>query len=376
MFLRLPKWLIVLVVFFVCSDLQAQNCIDKNATKLTKNLYKNLYKLKDNYTIFGHQDALAYGVGWREIANRSDVFSVVNDYPGLYGWDITNIELDEEKNIDSIPFTLIKKYIQKGYQRGGVITISWHANNPYTVKNAWDNTPGTLQSILPGNEQHAKYIVWLDRVAVFIKSLKTTTGKPIPILFRPFHELTGNWFWWGKNNSSPTEFMALWKFTQDYLMHTKKIHNLIYVFNTADFSSEADYLSRYPGDDRVDILSFDRYQYEQTNGREAFIQTVDQQLSILTNLTTKKNKIAALSETGFESIPDATWFTKNLYPLLAKYPVSHVLVWRNAGYMASTKKMHFYAPYLGQISADDFKTFYALPKILFEKKLAEKHIYQ
>ena len=341
MFLSLPKWLIVLVVFFVCSDLIAQNCIDKNATKLTKNLYKNLYKLKDNYTIFGHQDALAYGVGWRDIANRSDVFSVVNDYPGLYGWDIANIELDEDQNIDSIPFTLIKKYIQEGYQRGGVITISWHANNPLSGKNAWDNTPGALQSILPGNEHHAKYILWLDRVAVFIKSLKTTTGKPIPILFRPFHELTGNWFWWGKNNSSPTEFMALWKFTQDYLMHTKKIHNLIYVFNTADFSSEADYLSRYPGDDRVDILSFDRYQYEQTNGREAFIQTVDQQLSVLTKLTTKKNKIAALSETGFESIPDATWFTKNLYPLLVKYPVSHVLVWRNAGYMPSTKKCIF-----------------------------------
>jgi hypothetical protein len=47
MFLRLPKWLIVLVVFFVCSDLQAQNCIDKNATKLTKNLYKNLSLLSE-----------------------------------------------------------------------------------------------------------------------------------------------------------------------------------------------------------------------------------------------------------------------------------------------------------------------------------------
>jgi mannan endo-1,4-beta-mannosidase len=53
-----------------------------------------------------------------------------------------------------------------------------------------------------------------------------------------------------------------------------------------------------------------------------------------------------------------------------------VLVWRNAGFMKSTQKMHYYAPYPGQISAPDFKLLYSYPKMLFEKQLATKNLYQ
>jgi len=77
--------------------LQAQTCADPFATPLTQKLYSHLYQLKDNYTIFGHQDAMAYGVGWRRVAGKSDIHDVVNDYPGLYGFDIANIELGMSK---------------------------------------------------------------------------------------------------------------------------------------------------------------------------------------------------------------------------------------------------------------------------------------
>ena len=99
-------------------------------------------------------------------------------------------------------------------------------------------------------------------------------------------------------------------------------------------------------------------------------------MSIITQLSTAKNKIAAIAETGYEAIPDAFWWTKTLYPLLEKYPVSYVLVWRNAGLRENTTKMHYYAPYPSQVSAPDFQLFYSLPKMVFEKKLSAQKIYQ
>jgi mannan endo-1,4-beta-mannosidase len=54
-----------------------------------------------------------------------------------------------------------------------------------------------------------------------LSSLKGSDGKSIPILYRPFHELTGNWFWWCKNNATPQEFKQIWKFTINYLEKQK-----------------------------------------------------------------------------------------------------------------------------------------------------------
>jgi mannan endo-1,4-beta-mannosidase len=357
------------------THLTAQKCSDTNATAITKKLYANLFNLKNKYTIFGHQDDLAYGVGWKYENKRSDIHSLVNDYPGLYGWDIAHIELDSANNIDGVPFNLMKQFIKQAYQRGGVITISWHARNPLTENSAWDTTYGSVQSILPGNIHHKKYTIWLDKVAAFLNDLKLQDGTPIPILFRPFHELTGNWFWWCKNASTASDFIKLWHFTIQYLQQ-KNVHHLLYVYNTADFSSPSDFLNRYPGDDVVDIVSFDRYQFAGKNSREEFIKIMKSQIGILKNVAASKQKIAAIAETGYEAIPDKTWWTKTLLPLIQNNQLSYVLVWRNEGYMPSLNKMHFYAPYPKQISASDFKVFYKDPSLLFQQNLRLKNIYQ
>ena len=119
--------LLLSCLFFYTADAQLS---DRNATKLTQNLYRNLQKLDDNYVIFGQQDALAYGVGWKNIYGQSDIKLVTNDQPGIYGLDIAHIELDSSKNIDGVPFANMLQYIRDGYNRGAVITISWHARNP------------------------------------------------------------------------------------------------------------------------------------------------------------------------------------------------------------------------------------------------------
>ncbi|MDQ7949899.1 MAG: glycosyl hydrolase [Pedobacter sp.] len=365
-------------LFFLlaCLSLQvyAQSLGDRAATKETRALYQNMQRLSKKYTLFGHQDDLAYGVNWKYVPGRSDILDVVNDFPAVYGWDLGRIEHDSLKNIDGVPFTKMKKYIQEGYQRGGIITLSWHFDNPLTKGSSWDTTKNTVASILPGGAKHELFVSWLDRAAKFMQSLKGKRNEPIPILFRPFHELTGDWFWWGKQAASPEEIKKIWRFTVDYLRNKKQLHNLIIVYNTNGFKDEAEFLSRYPGDDLADILSFDLYQFDNQSSKN-FIDSVRYELTVLGKIAKEKNKPMAFAETGYEAVPIANWWTGTLWPAISGFPLSYVLVWRNAGYMPSMKKMHYYAPFKGQISAVDFKKFYGNPKIGFEKKLAKQKIY-
>lgn len=341
---------------------------DKKATIETVTLYNKLQKLTQKGYLFGHQDDLAYGVKWKYEDGKSDIKDVVGDYPAVYGWDIAGLEKDDINNIDGVPFDKMKQYIKEANERGGISTVSWHFDNPATGKNAWDNTTNSLKTVLPGGENHQKFTSWLDKASNFFLSLKDKKGKNIPILFRPYHELTGGWFWWGKGNCTPDEFKILWKFTFDYLQK-KGVHNLIYVYNTSSFKSEEEFLDNYPGADYADIISFDSYQNNDDKDGEKFIQEVQNQFKIINKIGLEQNKPIALAEAGYEAIPDPKWWTNVLDKAIGDYKISYVLLWRNHGWQEKEQKMHYYAPYSGQISEKDFIDFYNLDKTLFEKDI-------
>jgi len=345
---------------------------DKHATKETVNLYKNLKRLINKGIMFGHQDALAYGVGWRNEKGRSDVKDVVGDYPAVYGWELGNIEHGLNADLNSVPFDDIRNYIREAYDRGGVATFSWHGDNPLTGGSAWDTTHGTVRSVLPGGEKHSLYVSWLDKIGTYLSTIRTNEGKPVPLLFRPFHELTGNWFWWCRNNCTPDEFKKMFRFTIDYLRNEKNLHNLLIVYNTSDFHSKEEFLSRYPGDDVVDLVSFDTYQYG--NRSDLFAQNLSRTISLLEEIAKEKNKIPALAEIGYEAIPDAKWWTNSLWKAMEGHELSYVMAWRNHGQF-DNGKWHYYAPFKGQISANDFIDFYKLDRTLFEKDAAREKIY-
>lgn len=371
---------IYLSIGFLCSAIAQtidtkSSLSDKKATVETKILYSNLKKSIHKGILFGHQDDLAYGVNWKYEAGRSDVKEVTGDYPAVYGWDLGGLEKKSDKNIDGIPFDKMRQYIKEGFSRGGIITLSWHFDNPLTGKNAWDTSPKSLASALPGGESHEKFKSWLDDAAKYILTLKDKKGNPIPMLFRPYHELTGNWFWWCKNNASPEEFKSLWKFTLDYFQK-KGIHNLIYVYNTADFKSKEEFLEYYPGADYADVLSFDRYQYNDPTKDNSFVENCQNQFKIMNEVAQEQNKIMAFAETGYEAIPYDKWWTDTLIKAIGDYKISYVLVWRNHGWQEKEKKMHYYAPYKGQVSEKDFVDFYKLNQILFEKEAAKEKLYK
>jgi mannan endo-1,4-beta-mannosidase len=349
---------------------------DPLASKETVALYNNLKRLVNKGIMFGHQDALAYGVNWKYQPGRSDVKELVGDYPAVYGWELGNLEYNYPHNLDSVPFDKMKEFIKEGYQRGGVITLSWHNDNPLNGQSAWDTTHGGVAAVLPGGMRHEMYQKWLDNVANFIGGLKGKNGEAIPVLFRPYHELTGNWFWWCQNTNTPTEYKLLWRYTVDYLRNVREIHNVLYVYNTAgDFNSREEFLEYYPGDDVVDMVSFDAYQHGDPTKDSSFLKGVDRRLGILTELAKEKAKIPALAETGYERIPYAQWWTNTLWPALRKHKLSYVLAWRNHG-LQPNGNWHYYVPKKNDTSSEDFKKFYQLEKTLFEKEVAKERLYQ
>lgn len=375
---KIYYFLLFIPLITSCSILKNNNShiTDKKATRKTRILYDNLFKVLDKGIMFGHQDDLAYGVEWKYEKDRSDIKDVTGDYPAVYGWDIGGLEKDSPNNIDGVPFDKMKNWITEIYNRGGVNTISWHMDNPYTGKNSWDTTPNSLASILPNGEKHQLYITWLDKAADFFNSLKGKGGKKIPILYRPFHELTGNWFWWCKNNGSPKEFKELWKFTIDYWRKTKKVHNLIIVYNTADFMTKEDFMEYYPGNDLVDMLSFDNYIYKNPTEDSTYVKNCQRQFQIMDEIAKENHKIQAFAETGYEGIPYENFWTETLLNAIGNYKISYVLVWRNHGWQEKENKMHYYAPYKGQTSEKDFFTFYNLDKTLFQKEVSKINLYK
>lgn len=348
---------------------------NKKSTIETTILYNNLQEIVNKGILFGHQDDLAYGVNWKYETGKSDVKEITGDYPAVYGWDLGGLENKSSNNIDGIPFDKMRQFIKDAHTRGGVVTLSWHFDNPLTGENAWDTTPKSLASALPGGKSHEKFKSWLDEAAKYILTLRDTNGKLIPMLYRPYHELTGNWFWWCKNNASPDEFKTLWKFTIDYFQK-KGVHNLIYVYNTADFNTKEEFLEYYPGNTYADVLSFDKYQYKDPIVDNSFIEDCQKQFKIMDEIAKDQNKIMAFAETGYEAIPYDKWWTNTLMKAIGDYKISYVLVWRNHGWQEKEKKMHYYAPYKGQVSETDFINFYNLEKILFEKEATREHLYK
>ena len=366
--------------FFLCIcclplalRIQAQDWpIDKHATKETVHLYRHLKALPQKGFLFGHQDDLAYGVGWKYVPGRSDVKEVTGDYPGLYGWELGRIELDHLVNLDSVPFDKMREMIQLAYRRGGVITISWHLNNPLTGGTAWQPAPGTVASILPGGEKNALYKSWLDKVALFLQSLKGDHGESIPVVLRLFHELNGSWFWWGANHCTSDELQKLWRFTVSYLRDEKQLHNLLYAYNTDNFATAAAWLERYPGDEWVDIAGFDTYQRKSNAG---FAAALDQMLTMLETIAAKHGKIPAVTEFGYNGLPDSNWWTGTLLPVLQQHRFAYIMAWRNAGDEPGGHR-EFYVPFAGQASAADFARFHTSPRVLFQQAATREKLYQ
>ncbi len=337
---------------------------DPLATAETKALYRNLCEVTQKGILLAHQDTLAYGVGWKAGANDfdSDVHRVCGRFPAVFGWDLGHI--GTPANIDGVPFENMKVWIARGYARGGVNTISWHARVPGSIESSWTRKKVVVR-LLPGGDLHQTWQTKLDEVAVFLADLKGPGGEPVPVIFRPFHEHNGSWFWWGAEWCTPDEYKQIWRFTIDYLRKTRGLHNIITCYSPDRFKSAEEYLERYPGDDVVDILGHDNYGDLRSSDT---IEQARRALVTVVALAEERNKLAAFTETGVgQGERNANWWTDILLDVVNASPqtrkLAWVLVWRNAD------RRQNYAPFPGAATVEDFKAFEADPFTLFLEDL-------
>ena len=309
--------------------------------------------------LYGHQDDPVYGHAWQvtDVAgdplNRSDVRDVSGHYPAVVGFDLGGIELGDPCNLDGVPFDLMRRSALKQIERGGVVTFSWHPRNPLTGGDAWDiSSDEVVFSILPGGEKNAEFMCWLERAADFLESLGGA-----PVIFRPWHENLGSWFWWGWRLCSAREYIDLYRLTWTYFMKERGLENIRWCYSPNGPVVAEDYLSRYPGDEFVDFLGTDIYEYVGEDGLaaagERFGAQVREMLATLKTLAAEHGKLTCLSETGLEGLPDPHWWTEVLYPAIQGSGISYVLTWRNA----HDKPGHFYAPWRGFENEEDFRQF-------------------
>ena len=365
---------VLLVKRYVQKMQNIPTLVDMHATAKTQALFHCMMTNLGKGIMVAHQDDAAYGHTWYGKAGGSDVKEVTGDYPAIAGWELGHLEIGSPYNLDSVYFTDMKRLIREVYDRGGINTISWHGDNIVTGKNAWDcGQDSVVRSILPGGNNHTKFLTWLDRLSVFFQDLEDEKGELIPVIFRMFHEHTGSWFWWGAKQCTPDEYNELYRMTVKYLRDTKHVHNLLYAFSPADVTTEQEYLLRYPGDDWVDILGFDTYAFG--TGRkdiDLYKQKMTAGLSIVTKYAAKTGKIPVMAETGMEGIKLTDYFTGVLLPIIKPFKIGYVLFWRNA----FNNPNHFYVPYAGHASAADFKKFTDTPGIILNKEISSMYDYE
>lgn len=350
---------------------QTRELIDPQATTETKNLYYNLGKLAKHHVLFGHQHATEYGHGWQGEEGRSDVKSVTGSHPAVIGVDLMGFSGRPDEEIEREKEALRKNVVDT-YNRGGVTTVAWHFSNPVSEGSFYWKEGVSLPAakyIIPGGLAHAQYKAILNGIGEWAHSVIGDDGKLVPLIFRPFHEMDGDWFWWGKAHCSREEYITLWRFTVSYLRDSLDVHNLIYAFSPDNkFMTEEAFLERYPGDEWVDMVGMDNYGDMGRDGHYD-VEKAALKLKIVSDYSKKAGKLAAFTETGLESIPNPTWWTGTLLKVLQQHDIemTYVLVWRND----IRSPTHYYAPFPGHSSIPDFLEFYRDPYTLFENDLKE-----
>ena len=140
------------------------------------------------------------------------------------------------------------------HARGGIVTVCWHTGPDFasSYRQSQEEELDWANALTPGTEAHEALLRGMDRA---VPSLRTLLERRIPVLWRPFHEFDGKWFWWGRGGEDG--FIRLWRLMYDRYTRVHGLNNLIWVLGYSDAPGEL--APWYPGDDVVDILGGDSY---------------------------------------------------------------------------------------------------------------------
>lgn len=334
--------------------------------------------------LFGHNDALLYGRYWADSEEgrkgkkkkelKPDIYQICKAYPGLFSTDIGRIEHGHLMYWAGVTFEQMRNAMVRQHNSGGIVMASWHVRNPehgltYIYK---EENKGTVARILKQEGRTYKtFMLYLQSVADFLLQVRDADGELIPIIFRPWHECNGHWFWWGTADCSPAEYVALWRMTHDYL-ESRGLTNLKYAFSPGSwFWHKGEYMERFPGRDYVDIIGVECYRQKNSGiieGRKLFHTNLRRNLNMAKEIADSLGMPYALTETGIQANSDPEWWTKGLMPALVGYEPMFINFWSNQ-WIDLVPEGGTWCTFPGEASEKDFLKFYKKNKKMFIRRL-------
>ena len=319
--------------------------VDKNATPETVALFYNLQKLAAaGKTLVGQQDPNVLSTR-RE--GPSNIKWVSGKELAVWGHDFMDIAkgtMPDATNRDSVRTAAERQaerslnYVINAYDEGMVNVFCWHLRAPsplsFYARELTDEQKQTMfRSLLPGGAHHEWYKEQLRTIADFAGKVKGKNGTLSPLIFRPFHEFDGDWFWWGEPFCTPQEYIDCWRFTVKYLRDDLGVRNFLYAFSPDNrFNTEEKFLERFPGNEYVDIIGFDNYSDYENNRIEAAAT----KLAIISNYAIKNGKLAALTEVGYRNNPIPPDLYTGFYGKSFAEPslqIAFFMFWRGSNYV-------------------------------------------
>ena len=255
--------------------------VNAKASQEVHQVLQYLASLYGEFIISGQQDLTWYD----EVDMAERVFADTDKYPAIMGYDFMNYHrpgIDEGNGLHQVEEAIAH------WQRGGLITFCWHWRDPSLETIAFYTRSTDFRIDLDDPTVREQLIHDIDQIATDLKRLE---HAGVPVLWRPLHEASGGWFWWGA--SGPEAYIGLWRLMYERLTHHHGLNHLIWVYNAQD-------LDWYPGDAYVDIVGEDVYARARLNGKPDFSSQRKRFLEAARTPGTPK--IVALTENG--TIPD------------------------------------------------------------------------
>lgn len=350
----------------------------------TEILYNNLKRLVDeDKTLFGQANPTTISYLGR-LSNgditHSDCKDITGSHPAFYESDFMWYRDTTFARIDI-------KAMDEAQQRGSLTGYCWHIGGMRTQRFYSTEKDGSMSAdstlvrdiVSNPNRDTNESLNWLltqlDSLVIPVLS-----SSAHPIIFRPWHEMNGGWFWWGSRNCTPSEYIQLYRITVDYIRNCG-VRNVLFAWSP-DKRFATEY---YPGDEYVDILGMDVY--EPGIMDYSAWDIIIPELTRMIQYADSTDKVAALTETGCRKDDDGNFRYPDTYPdfwsnnilekILLNKPTSRlawVMSWYGADW-SGQQTTEAYIPYIGctrpnaDAAADDFRKFIFSDKVIAENEI-------
>ena len=305
--------ILVIGLLYSCTTVSITDPVNPDASPEARELLSFLYSIRGEHIVSG-QHNYRRGI----LQSTDSIEAITGKVPALWGVDIAAIDSGKDVRYWDVDRSLLNKAkldeAIRQYRKGAIVTMMYHQVKPFnhdslgfsgSVKGMVSDEEWE-QIITPGTKYHTMLLEKIDIRAEWLKILKEAG---VPVLWRPYHEMNGMWFWWG-NRPGENGYQKLWKIMYDRYVNYHKLNNLIWVWNPNaprdKKGNEAyDYHLFYPGAEYVDILAADIYgkekEYKQSH-HDDLLKLAD-------------GKIIAIGECGMAPTPEIldrqpewTWF--------------------------------------------------------------------